>query len=390
MSIHRITAIMKQSQYTGNDFAIMTALAWHADDDGYCWPSIETIAEFSHVHPRTVIRRLEYLEKSGGLLIKRSRRGHRYLVIVGMSQDDVEKACLTHFSCHPSELRQSPRSDSSVTSEEQIRSDSSVTSQRRRSDNSVTFRTDTSVTSERPRIDTSVTSGSDTSVTLEVTPVSIDQSIMVKEPSIAAPPPDTKSAPGTAMPPSAFEELRTIIMDLHHLDPALQSSRTLATRLALHLTGQSAREQGNADTYRLPPDMVCTKPEQYRWFAEWYAEQTDDARLPTRLETQERWWVAWRKELAEEERERRENEERAERIAREHRMIADSIREYWEQHGGQPAPLGSSGQAAPHTGNGRGAYDHTVGAILSRMGFDMPPEPTPDVDGMSDAEELPF
>ena len=51
---------------------VLLKLADQANDDGFCWPSYQTIAEASELSRRTVIRHIQTLEKEGYLTISKA------------------------------------------------------------------------------------------------------------------------------------------------------------------------------------------------------------------------------------------------------------------------------------------------------------------------------
>jgi DNA-binding transcriptional regulator YhcF (GntR family) len=66
---------------------VLLALANHADDSGYCWPSVERIAHLSRTSRRTVQRQLVELE-TAGLVVRDIGTGaghtNRYRVLPGL------------------------------------------------------------------------------------------------------------------------------------------------------------------------------------------------------------------------------------------------------------------------------------------------------------------
>src|SRR5690242_16347744 len=48
-------------------------------DSGQAWPGIRRIADIAHIHPRTVIRAVEWLTGRGHMRKEKTRRGSRNL-----------------------------------------------------------------------------------------------------------------------------------------------------------------------------------------------------------------------------------------------------------------------------------------------------------------------
>lgn len=60
---------------------VLIALAYHADQEGVCWPSINRISSITGLSEATVIRCLTSLEQAGLVsYLSRSRRGNRFLL----------------------------------------------------------------------------------------------------------------------------------------------------------------------------------------------------------------------------------------------------------------------------------------------------------------------
>ncbi len=72
MSIRVMSYVWDIPEFKGSDKLVMLCLADHADDDGLCWPSIDTIARKSGVSPTTVKATLKKLE-AGGWILKRNQ-----------------------------------------------------------------------------------------------------------------------------------------------------------------------------------------------------------------------------------------------------------------------------------------------------------------------------
>ncbi|PAV02622.1 hypothetical protein CBG25_09785 [Arsenophonus sp. ENCA] len=58
---------------------VLLKLADHANDEGICWPSYESIAKQCEISKRTVIRHIAELEKQGLVQVfQRERNGHHH------------------------------------------------------------------------------------------------------------------------------------------------------------------------------------------------------------------------------------------------------------------------------------------------------------------------
>ena len=60
-----MTAVYARGPRRLAPFSVLLTLAYHADDAGLCWPSLDLIARKSRVVPRTVLNALAVLEGEG-------------------------------------------------------------------------------------------------------------------------------------------------------------------------------------------------------------------------------------------------------------------------------------------------------------------------------------
>lgn len=92
MSIKRMSTVWKKSQHKGSDLLLLLALADNADDEGYCWPGVEYLAEKIRMTPRSVVNITARLEDSGELYVDHNRRrGNRYLILTGMTEAEARR-----------------------------------------------------------------------------------------------------------------------------------------------------------------------------------------------------------------------------------------------------------------------------------------------------------
>ena len=84
MSVRVSTWVWHETTAKGSDLLVLLALADSANDDGECWPGVDTIGSKTRMSRATVFRRLDALEEGG--LIERLRRGKR--------QTNVYRVCV--------------------------------------------------------------------------------------------------------------------------------------------------------------------------------------------------------------------------------------------------------------------------------------------------------
>lgn len=89
MSIKVMARVWEQSSQKGSTLLLLLAIADHAADDGYCWPSTQTLAEKIRMSVRSVIRQIKILETLGELYVIRGNRNNRYIVRLGMPDSQL-------------------------------------------------------------------------------------------------------------------------------------------------------------------------------------------------------------------------------------------------------------------------------------------------------------
>ncbi|WP_165311024.1 helix-turn-helix domain-containing protein [Vibrio ziniensis] len=127
MSVKVMSYVWDIPLFKGSDKLVMLCLADHADDNGVCWPSIDTIARKSGVSPTTVKSTLKKLEASGWLFKKNQfkkaetgrlvRSNNQYQLPVLLlkkkadEQTDFEQSNFVHSKIERSNLEQTKEPD---------------------------------------------------------------------------------------------------------------------------------------------------------------------------------------------------------------------------------------------------------------------------------------
>ena len=107
MSIKIITSVWDKSQHKGNNLLALLALADNANDDGYCWPGLDNIAQRTRVSRQTAIRCIARLEETAELFVSHNRRhGNKYLVIVNCNDEHIKNALEKYFKMTPEDIQQ--------------------------------------------------------------------------------------------------------------------------------------------------------------------------------------------------------------------------------------------------------------------------------------------
>lgn len=82
----------KKERYTSSDSLVLLAIADHADDRGFAYPSIELLAEETNLSTRQVMRILKKLQEYGDLYVDQREAHNRYIVTIGMSAEELLEA----------------------------------------------------------------------------------------------------------------------------------------------------------------------------------------------------------------------------------------------------------------------------------------------------------
>ena len=92
MSIHVSKAVWKYSAQRGSGLLVLLALADHARDDGWAWPSVETLAGEVRLSRRQVQQHLQRLATAGEIEVEDQTGPHgvnRYRVNLGHLRDET-------------------------------------------------------------------------------------------------------------------------------------------------------------------------------------------------------------------------------------------------------------------------------------------------------------
>lgn len=106
MSIDVMKAVWESSQHSETDLVVMLALADMANVDGYCFPSIPTLAQRARRQVRSMINTLERLSESGEVFIDKSRgRNHhnRYVITINMTKEKLAHVLVRYMDYDPTE-----------------------------------------------------------------------------------------------------------------------------------------------------------------------------------------------------------------------------------------------------------------------------------------------
>lgn len=76
MSIRVMTAVWSKAPYEGGALLVLLAMADWADDSGYCWPSVRTLAKKSRQTERNVRKCLRRMESHGAISVKSGAGPH--------------------------------------------------------------------------------------------------------------------------------------------------------------------------------------------------------------------------------------------------------------------------------------------------------------------------
>jgi DNA replication protein DnaC len=89
MSIKAMTNIWDHSAQKGSKLLLLLAIADHADEYAFAWPGVKALAAKIRMSERHTKRLLGELEKAGELYIDRRDYHNRYIITVGLPQEDL-------------------------------------------------------------------------------------------------------------------------------------------------------------------------------------------------------------------------------------------------------------------------------------------------------------
>lgn len=101
MSVKCMARVWEHSQLKGGGLLLMLAIADHASDDGFAWPGEKRLAFKTRMSERQVRRLITEAETKRELYVHRDRqrrRNNQYLVLLGQTDAQKEKALSTRFS----------------------------------------------------------------------------------------------------------------------------------------------------------------------------------------------------------------------------------------------------------------------------------------------------
>ena len=102
MSIEVMTTVWNRSQHQQTNLICLLALADAANEDGFCWPGIQTIAHRCRCNKRNALYVIDKLEASGELLTRRGRgygNTNHYLITVAVPPGMLADLLIRYFEC---------------------------------------------------------------------------------------------------------------------------------------------------------------------------------------------------------------------------------------------------------------------------------------------------
>lgn len=94
MSIRMMTRVWDHSKQKGSGLVLALALADFADDAGYCWPGIHTLAKKARISERQTIRLIQKMEEEDELRVARRKyHGNRYWLTIDTGVAEGKMQC---------------------------------------------------------------------------------------------------------------------------------------------------------------------------------------------------------------------------------------------------------------------------------------------------------
>lgn len=100
MSTATSRRVWEESKQSGSALLILLSMADRSDDDGYCWPGMEDIAQRARINKRHAQRLVSAIENDGELYAERSSgrgRTSQYIVTTGQNQTQIANTLTRRF-----------------------------------------------------------------------------------------------------------------------------------------------------------------------------------------------------------------------------------------------------------------------------------------------------
>ncbi len=92
MSIEIMTEVWKSSKQAGSALLLLLAIGDFADDAGFAWPGVSTLARRTRMDERSVLRLIKRLRSACELYVfRRGNLGNRYVVLCGCSLSEARR-----------------------------------------------------------------------------------------------------------------------------------------------------------------------------------------------------------------------------------------------------------------------------------------------------------
>lgn len=289
MSIRRITAVLDSKTTTGNDRVCLIVLADKADDDGYCWPGLSTIQEQMNCTRQTALNAINRLESAGELYsVRVQRKGSRYLVLPGLSDQQILTALVNRFE---------------MDEEEASKQLDTIHEKRNKSTNHTSSKDE-----NLARLDAGKKSTNHTKKVYGLDQKSLaarpDPSLTVNNPSftpegVEVVPLDDEPLPDeTPRPTSDRVAIRDEVIDVCGFAETASNDRELygrAGQLTRYVMGLAVK-RGKV-TYQLPRTDWIGRPGDVTRFGKWWVKKFPDADAPRDIAKFHERWCEWCEDL---------------------------------------------------------------------------------------------
>lgn len=287
-----MSAVWEHSESKSNDRLCLLALADKANDIGYCWPGISDIERQMNATRQTVLNSLDRLEAQGELYAERRQRvGSKYLVLPGLTDDQIVAGLVTHFKMDET----AAKATLSAILEKRYKSRNHTSNKDENLDRINAAKKSTNHTKKVYGLDQkSLAARPDPSITVNndhigAADADAPDAAVVADEASADPTPD--SGPQQ----NARDVVRDEIIEACRFAETARNEKETygrAGQITRYLMGLAVKRGGAS--YQLAREDWRAQPGDFKRFAQWWRGKFPNADVPRSLDILSERWAEWR------------------------------------------------------------------------------------------------